>query len=123
MLYIRIDHDIFTNDAVSGPIARLLSRWLPGVDRDVQARAMSAQYWWIEVDDNSGIAEREISFDAMDTPIVIGPVANGFRGFWVDSFAAFADPQKWERVPEEEFVAVWNTFLSAHSERKSDGAA
>ncbi len=124
MIYIRIDRDIITRLEPHGFIARFLHRLIPARERELQNRSLSAHHWWIQVDDRSAVAQREISFDASSNPVVVGPVPGYFRGLWVDSFASFGDLDKFTHVPEGEFVPVWNQFLSTTSvDSHSEGAA
>ena len=66
--------------------------------------------WWLDINDGSGIATRELGIDSSGAVITAGPLAS-YYGLWTDSPVTF-DALEWEQVEASKFEAAWDLFTS-----------
>lgn len=87
---LKIDHPKTSNKqsslltSIGEVIIRLLTFWIPRASPDYEANLKYVDYWYIEVDTNSGAPQREIGFDITNRAILFAPTDKN-HGLWTDS--------------------------------------
>ena len=91
---------------------RVLQKFIPAANPDLEKYYDETQVWWLEITDN-GEPQREIGFDAKGNPIVLGPIGNNY-GFLIDSSIDWSDSNEdsEEAVKnfDKQWAIVWDKF-------------
>lgn len=85
---------------------KLIFFWIPKANPDFEGLFDSVKYWFVEVDNTTGRAEREIGFSGLNKPIVFAPT-NRNLGMWTDSDRVFT-LSDYQQVDDIEFDKLWN---------------
>ena len=85
---------------------RVLELALPNGNPDLGDLYEQARFWWLEVDD-SGLPLREIGFDSLGIPIVLGPVEGNY-GFLLDACDDWSDETGDLEVDGQLFAETWD---------------
>ena len=93
---------------------RLLRKFIPAANPDIEQLYVITRKWWLEIDDN-GQPQREIGFDSNNTPIVLGPVGNNY-GFLVDSSTDWTGSERDSAEAEKEFEKTWQALWEKSSQ-------
>jgi len=91
---------------------KLLKRVLPAANPDVEKLYEDVYLWWLEVNDD-GEPNREIGFNEMKEPIVLGPIGENY-GFLTDTGKVWNDWSEEKNEIQKEFeytwIALWRDF-------------
>lgn len=96
--------------SLNAVIRRILELFIPKANPDFNHLYAFVRSWHIEVNEQTGVPEREIGFDGEGKPIVAGPVDKNM-GFWTDSDMTF-DIAQHTQISAEQFETEWNKFLA-----------
>lgn len=99
---------------------RVLSAVLPQANPDFEGLYNDVRTWWIEVDEGSGLPEREIGLNAEGRPVVAAPFRENL-GFWTDS-DMFFQPKDYRCIESCAFEAKWKEFERTWRERGKESA-
>ena len=70
--------------SIGEAIIKLLTFWISRASPDYETNLKYVDYWYIEVDTNSGAPQREIGFDITNRAILFAPTDKNY-GLWTDS--------------------------------------
>ena len=87
---------------------KLFFFWVPKGSPDYEEVVDNVRYWHIEIDNDTGQADREIGFDDFDKPIVFAPTNRNY-GLWTDSDRIFSI-RDYELIDEMIFDQLWNSL-------------
>ena len=93
---------------------KVLFFWVPKASPDYEVVVNNVRHWHIEIDNDTGRAEREIGFDDCDKPIVFAPT-NRNLGLWTDSDRIFS-VEDYELVDKRIFNELWYSLKGNHSD-------
>ncbi len=86
----------------------LLKAVLPLPTPDFELRYEAVFEWMLEIDEATGVVQREIGLDEAGTPIVVAPFRENV-GFWTNA----SEPVEWQsmvRIRAAEFESKWARF-------------
>ncbi|WP_400190533.1 hypothetical protein [Hymenobacter sp. B81] len=96
-------------------IGSILSSLLPAANPDFEHLIDGVAHWYLEVDTETGIPQREIGFDRQRNPIVALPWADNC-GYWTDNNMLaqyFEEHFKAQPLLQQSFEEAWQRFSKA----------
>ncbi|MDJ0364078.1 hypothetical protein QMK33_02855 [Hymenobacter sp. H14-R3] len=105
-------------EKVVGTLLQAVFWWVPMGSPDYHKKLAEVAYWLIEVEEDTGQAEREIGFDACGKPILYAP-SDRNMGLWTDSGRVFTEAQ-YEAADTQAFNLLW---LALHNSTGPDTSA
>jgi len=93
-------------------IFKILTFWIPRANPDYEGQLDNIDYWYIEIEIEKGIPQREIGFDIWNRAILFGPTDRNY-GFWTDSNMTFHSNQH-RRIDEEVFNDIFEALETHH---------
>ena len=93
-------------------ILKLLTFWIPRSNRDYEEKLDHIKYWLIEIESDTGIAQREIGFDAWNRAILFAPTDRNM-GLWADSNMIF-NTEQFPNIENELFNDIFEA-MEAHN--------
>lgn len=93
-------------------IFKILTFWIPKASPDYERQLEQVDYWYIEIETETGIPQREIGFDILNSAILFGPTDRNY-GFWTESNMTF-DINQHPSIAAEVFNDVFEA-LELHS--------
>ncbi len=99
----KIEHSL--TEKVVFTLLKTILFWVPKASPDYDGREDEVAYWLIEVDEETGRAERKIAFNAIGKPILHAPTDRNL-GLWTDSDRVFAEGE-YEVRTTHEFNQLW----------------
>lgn len=100
---IRVERSL--TERITGSLLQAAFWWVPKASPDYDKRLVEVAYWLIEVDDDTGRAEREIGFDTFNNPILCAPTHQNL-GMWTDSERLFTKTEH-EVIEAQKFDLLW----------------
>ena len=88
-----------------GCISKFFSKILPKPKPDFDDLYESVHTWYLEIEPQYGLANREVGFNHEGHPIVFGPFGTN-RGLWIDSPVKF-NADDFDNISQEEFEQYW----------------
>jgi len=88
----------------------VLKKILSKANPDYDDKITEVKYWLVEIDNETGIPEREIGLDSNDHAIMKMPHKNNY-GYWTDNNLLLSDFNKHfvvNEIREEIFEDYWN---------------
>ena len=89
-------------------VFKILTFWIPIARLDYKGQLDNIEYWYIEIDMETGIPQREIGFDILNSAILFGPTDRKY-GFWIDSKMMF-DTNQYPIIGAEVFNDIFKAM-------------
>lgn len=108
----QISKDGLIKSSLKKALINVLTKVIPKANPDFEDRIDDVKYWLVEVDNDTGIPQREIGFDEKDEVIMIMPYKDNY-GFWTDSNVLLTDNTEHfstSEIGKENFERYWETF-------------
>lgn len=86
--------------------------WIPRASPDYEGQLDKIDYWYIEIEIETGIPQREIGFDILNRAILFGPTDRNY-GFWTDSNMTF-DINQYPGIDDEVFNDIFEALETHH---------
>jgi len=75
-------------------------------DSEESKKINQVDYWYLEIQEETGKVYREIGFNESKEPVVLFPSNENPHGFWADSPVTI-NLSEFELIPNSDFEAVW----------------